>query len=74
MSEERTIVRGPNGEVWQEPPPNSPVQAKPGWLLKLQMDAANRAPIPAESTSDGAETPVIAGISGVIPRLGYPLG
>jgi hypothetical protein len=32
MSEERTIVRGPNGEVWQEPPPNSPVQAKPGWL------------------------------------------
>jgi hypothetical protein len=23
---------GPNGETWQEPPPNSPVQAKPGYI------------------------------------------
>jgi hypothetical protein len=46
MSEELTIVRGPNGEVWQEPRPNSPVQAKPGWLTKMQMDAVNAKPIP----------------------------
>ena len=39
MSEERTIIRGPNGEVWQEPPPNSPVQAKPGWMTRQQMTA-----------------------------------
>jgi hypothetical protein len=30
MTEERII--GPNGETWQEPPPNSPVQMKPGGL------------------------------------------
>jgi hypothetical protein len=46
MSEERTIIRGPNGETWQEPPPNSPVQMKPGWLTKMQMDVANAKPIP----------------------------
>jgi hypothetical protein len=41
-----TIIRGPNGEVWQEAPPNSPVRAKPDWLLKQQMDEANAKPIP----------------------------
>ena len=46
MSEERTIIRGPNGEVWQEPPPNLPPVAKPGWLTKQQMDAVNAKPIP----------------------------
>jgi hypothetical protein len=43
---EQIIIRGPNGEVWQEPPPNSPVQAKPGWLTRLQMDHVNAQPIP----------------------------
>jgi hypothetical protein len=38
---------GPNGEVWEPPPPNSPPVAKPGWLTKLQMDAVNAKPIPA---------------------------
>jgi hypothetical protein len=46
MSEELTIVRGPNGEVWEPPPPNSPVQMKPGWLTRQQMDAVNAQPIP----------------------------
>jgi hypothetical protein len=40
------LVHGPNGEVWEPPPPNSPVRAKPDWLLKLQMDEANAKPIP----------------------------
>jgi hypothetical protein len=44
MSEERIV--GPNGEVWEPPPPNSPVQMKPGWLTRMQMDAVNTAPIP----------------------------
>jgi hypothetical protein len=38
---------GPNGEVWEPPPPNSPVQMKPGWLTKMQMDVANAKPVPA---------------------------
>jgi hypothetical protein len=36
------VWHGPNGETWQEPPPNSPVQAKPGWLTKMQADEVNR--------------------------------
>jgi hypothetical protein len=40
------VWHGPNGETWQEPPLNSPVQAKPGWLTKQLQDAANAKPIP----------------------------
>ena len=47
MSKKRAIIRGPNGEVWQEPLPNSPARARPGWLTKMQMDAVNAKPIPA---------------------------
>jgi hypothetical protein len=46
LSEDRTIIRGPDGQTWQEAPPNSPVRAKPDWLLKQQMDEANAKPIP----------------------------
>jgi hypothetical protein len=46
MSEERTIIRGPSGEVWVPPPANSPPVAKPGWLTKMQMDIVNAQPIP----------------------------
>jgi hypothetical protein len=41
-----TIIRGPNGEVWESPLPNSPPVAKPGWLAKMQMDIVNAKPIP----------------------------
>jgi hypothetical protein len=41
-------VYGPDGQFWDPPASNSPVVAKPGWLTKLQMAAANAAPPPAD--------------------------
>jgi hypothetical protein len=42
------VWTGPNGETWEEPRPNSPVQAKPGWLTKLQADEVNRRSAPPD--------------------------
>jgi hypothetical protein len=68
-------VYGPDGQYWDLPPPNSPAQAKPGWLTKQQMDAVNNKPLAAAAlqlhpwgAAGGKEGFAINGIDPNAPR------